>query len=56
VVGIEARCIICSVTQEAEPGEDVPEIRMRLQITDLGIGGAQPGRTAADALYGPENE
>ena len=54
VVAIEARCIVSSVTQEVEPGEEAPEVCMRLQITDMGLGGVPTDESAASALYGPD--
>jgi len=56
VVAIEARCIVSSVTQEVEPGEDMPEVCMRLQITDMGLGGVQSDKSAASALYGMDTD
>lgn len=56
VVAIEARCIVSSVTQEVEPGEEEAEVCMRLQITDLGLVGVQADKSAANALYGGDND
>jgi hypothetical protein len=51
-VSIKAEALVCSSTSSIDDGDDDVDVRLSLQITDMGIESQGMVRNAAQVLYG----